>query len=80
MASKDIESCGRCGLSSVVDASVDDPDPAAIRKTVYGGGHIEIDEKEFLKVSPHLLFMNRLQDWLDRLGWRLTYGRRLKRE
>lgn len=75
MASEDIETCGRCTMSTVVDAVSDDADPDRIRRTVYGSTFIEVDESDLLRVSPHLRFVRRLQTRLDRLGFELIYGR-----
>lgn len=62
-------------MSTVVDAAIDDPDPEKIERTVYGANYIEVDEDEFKRVSPHLMSLHRVQDWLDNLGFRLIYGR-----
>ena len=67
MSEKKTEACGRCSMSTVVDAVGGDRDP-------FGEDRIEVDEAEFSRVSPAV--------WLDRIGRRLdaavrkiTYGR-----
>ena len=64
----DVESCGRCAASTVVDATGVSADP-------YAGGHIEVDEREARTVSGHVIALGRLSEWLTDLGRRLTYGR-----
>lgn len=69
MSEKKTEACGRCSMSTVVDAAVDEAghDP-------FGEERIEVDEGEFRRVTPAV--------WLDTVGSRLneavrkfTYGR-----
>lgn len=64
----DVEACGRCATSTVVDATGISADP-------YEGGHIEVDEREARAVSGHVVALGRVSDWLDTLGQRLTYDR-----
>lgn len=62
------EACGRCSMTTVVDAvDEDEHDP-------FGEERIEVDESEFRRVSPAV--------WLSGIGrrlndavQRLTYGR-----
>ena len=67
-SSDDVESCGRCATSTVVDATGVSADP-------YEGGHIEVDDREARAVSSHVIALGRLSEWLTDLGRRLTYGR-----
>ena len=69
MSKKETEACGRCSMSTVVDAAVDENehDP-------FGDERIEIDSDEFQRISPAV--------WLSNVGGRLneavrkiTYGR-----
>lgn len=69
MSEKKTEACGRCSMTTVVDAAVDGEgrDP-------FGDERIEVDDDEFSRISPAV--------WLDRIGRRLndavqelTYGR-----
>jgi hypothetical protein len=68
MSEKETEACGRCSMSTVVDAAVEeDHDP-------FGDERIEVDGDEFRRISPAV--------WLSSVGGRLneavrkiTYGR-----
>lgn len=69
MREKETEACGRCSMSTVVDAAVEEGehDP-------FGDERIEVDGEEFRRVSPAV--------WLSGIGQRLnaavrklTYGR-----
>jgi len=69
MSGDETEACGRCSMTTVVDAAVEegDHDP-------FGDERIEVDESEFRRVSPAV--------WLSGVGRRLndavrrlTYGR-----
>jgi hypothetical protein len=69
MSGDKTEACGRCSMTTVVDAAVEegDHDP-------FGEERIEVDESEFRRVSPAV--------WLSGIGRRLndavrrlTYGR-----
>lgn len=67
MSGKDIEACGRCGLSSVVDTTEEGEDP-------YGDARIEVDDGEARAVSPGA-WLGGVKRRLDDLATRLTYGR-----
>ena len=69
MSGDETEACGRCSMTTVVDAAVEegDHDP-------FDEERIEVDESEFRRVSPAV--------WLSGVGRRLndavrrlTYGR-----
>jgi hypothetical protein len=68
MTEKKTEACGRCSMTTVVDAAVDgEHDP-------FGDERIEVDGEAFGRVSPAV--------WLGKIGGRLnaavrriTYGR-----
>lgn len=69
MSEKKTEACGRCSMTTVVDAAVDGE-----TRDPFGDARIEVDDEEFNRVSPAV--------WLDRVGTRLddavrrlTYGR-----
>ncbi|WP_435359841.1 hypothetical protein [Haloarchaeobius sp. DFWS5] len=69
MGDDDRESCGRCGMSTVVAATGDG------REDPYGDERIEVDEDELRSVSGHVVALGRLKDRLDDLATRLTYGK-----
>jgi len=63
------EACGRCAMSTVVDAvdSDEDRDP-------FGDARIEVDEAAVRRVSPAGVLAD-AKDWLNDAVHRLTYGR-----
>jgi len=64
------EACGRCAMSTVVDAVDDgerDRDP-------FGDARIEVDEAAVRRVSPAGVLAD-AKDWLNDVVHRLTYGR-----
>jgi hypothetical protein len=64
------EACGRCAMSTVVDAVDDgeeDRDP-------FGDARIEVDEAAIRRVSPAGVLAD-LKSRLDDVVHRLTYGR-----
>ncbi|ADJ13472.1 hypothetical protein [Halalkalicoccus jeotgali] len=68
MNEKDTEACGRCAITTVVDATESGRD-------VLGEERIEIAEREMRRTSPHHVAASRLKSWFDSLGTRLIYGR-----
>lgn len=69
MGEKRTEACGRCGVSSVVDATDDGGgDP-------FGDERIEVDEREARAAMRPQVTVERLKRRLDELATRLTYGR-----
>ena len=65
---KQTESCGRCGMSTVVDAA--DGESAGLGT----GEAIEVADEDARRVSPAAWFGG-LKRWLDDAATRLTYGR-----
>ncbi|SNZ17673.1 hypothetical protein SAMN06269185_3079 [Natronoarchaeum philippinense] len=72
MGEKRTEACGRCGISSVVDATDsgkgDERDPL-------GEDRIELDEREARSAMRAQVAVGRLKRRLDEVATRLTYGR-----
>ncbi|WP_101298078.1 hypothetical protein [Halegenticoccus soli] len=72
---KKTEYCGRCAMSSVVDAvSSEQSDEERERRDPFRGSRIEIDEAELRAVSP-AAWLAGLKSRLDTLATRLAYGR-----
>ncbi|MES3516769.1 MAG: hypothetical protein PPP58_03790 [Natronomonas sp.] len=68
MSEKKTEACGRCSMSTVVDAAVEEEhDP-------FGEERIEVDEEEFSRVSP-AVWLNRISGRIDAAVQRFIYGR-----
>ena len=66
----DIEACGRCAMSSVVDTTVDGDaeDP-------FAGARIELSDAELRSASRHVVALGRVKERLNEWATRLTYGR-----
>ncbi|MFC6786928.1 hypothetical protein ACFQFH_13885 [Halobaculum halobium] len=73
MGHGDRETCGRCSMTTVVDAT-EDGEGAADRDP-FGDERIELDEGDLRRTSPTAWFSS-VASALDDLGTRLTYGRR----
>ena len=65
---KETETCGRCGMSTVVDAT-DEAEP-----DVLGEDRIEVSDAEARAVSPGA-WLGGVKRRLDDIATRLTYGR-----
>ncbi|WP_227375066.1 hypothetical protein [Haladaptatus halobius] len=70
MSGKRTEACGRCGLSSVVDAT-SDGEP----RDPYGDARIEVTESELRAVSGHVELVGRAKRRLDSFAERFAYGK-----
>lgn len=68
MGGKKTEACGRCSITTVIDATDADRD-------LLGEDRIEIEEREMRRLSAHHVVASRAKGWLDDLGERLIYGR-----
>jgi hypothetical protein len=68
MSERWTEACGRCSISTVIDANDGERD-------VLGEERIEVNEHEIRRLSAHHVAAGRAKDWLDDLGQRLIYGR-----
>ena len=58
------ESCGRCSMSAVVDASIDTTD----HDSPFGDNRIEVDDETLRKVSPGA-WLSTLTTKLDSFAW-----------
>ena len=67
MDDRKTESCGRCGLSSVVDATGGGD--------AYDGDRIEVDEAQLRAASWHVELVGRAKRRVDAFVHRLIYGR-----
>lgn len=69
MSEKKTEACGRCSMSTVVDAAVEGEgeDP-------FGEERIEVDDEEFRRVSP-AVWLSGIGERLNNAVRRITYGR-----
>ena len=71
MSDKQVESCGRCAMSTVVDTASGGEEPD---RDPLGDERIEVDESELRRIAPGA-WMSRLTSKLDRIVQKLTYGR-----
>ncbi|MEF8773576.1 MAG: hypothetical protein V5A23_04790 [Halobacteriales archaeon] len=69
---KDREACGRCGMSSVVDA-VDDGEDEGYDP--FDGDRIEVQEAEIRTAVTFQVWAGRVKQRLDEFATRITYGR-----
>ena len=67
------ESCGRCSMSTVVDATEDGEGTA--ERDPFGDERIEVDDRELRIASPGA-WLGRVVSTLDDVATRLTYGKR----
>ena len=74
MGGKQTEACGRCSLSTVVDAT-DTEDGNSSGRNPFDGARIELDEDEVRSVVRHEVFFSRLRRRLDEWATRFTFGR-----
>ena len=73
MGSGDREACGRCSMTTVVDATEDGEGVAD--RNPFGDERIELDDDELRRTSPGA-WLKGVVSALDDVGTRLTYGRR----
>ncbi|WP_277554443.1 hypothetical protein [Halobaculum limi] len=66
------EACGRCSMTTVVDATEDESDAD---RDPFGDERIELDDDTLRRVSPGA-WLGAAVSKLDDLATNLTYGRR----
>ncbi|WP_418281537.1 hypothetical protein [Halorubrum sp. DTA98] len=72
---KRTEACGRCSMSTVVDAVSGDKSAAErAEHDPFGGERIEVDEEDLRRVSPGGWLADR-KATLDALARRIAYGK-----
>lgn len=70
MSNKRTEACGRCSMSTIVDAAGDTDRPD---RDPFGTKRIEVDEDELRRIAP-AAWMQRVTTRLNRAAQRLIYG------
>lgn len=78
MDEKRTEACGRCSVSTVIDAAgsgrdVSADDEGTNRRDPFDGDRIEVREDELQSVVRHEVLARRLKVRLDALATRLIY-------
>jgi len=72
---KQTEACGRCSMSTVVDAVNSDRSPSdCAENDPFGSERIEVDESEIRRVSP-AGWLADTKEKLDAVARRIAYGR-----
>ncbi len=69
MGGKRTEACGRCGISSVVDAASNGEE-----RDVFGDDRIEVSESEMRAVSKHVELLAGAKARLNSFAERFVYG------
>ena len=68
------ETCGRCSLSTLVEA-VEDTDPNREPYNPFEGGHIEVSERDLKLASAPAVLAGRLKRRIDARMQQLAFGR-----
>lgn len=64
-----VETCGRCSMSTAVEVS------SGRGTNPWDGDRIEVDEREMMAVSHHVVALGKLKARLNEWATSLTYGR-----
>jgi len=72
MSDKQTEACGRCSMSTVVDAVADEE--ASVDRDPLNGEQIEVSEAALSRVAPGA-WLGQVKTRLNELARRMTYGR-----
>jgi hypothetical protein len=73
MGGDEREACGRCSISTVLEAT-DDEDGDGGAENPFKGGRIELDADEVRSVVRHEVLARRVKSRLDALATRLIFG------
>ena len=66
----DVEACGRCAMSTVVETAADER-----AEGPFDGDRIELDDAELRSASRHVVALARVKHRLNAWATRLTYDR-----
>jgi hypothetical protein len=69
MSSKKTEACGRCSMSTVVDAVSEEE-----QTDLFGDERIEVDDDQLRRIAPGA-WAGRVTARINEIARRLTYGR-----
>lgn len=73
MGTQKSEACGRCSMTTVVDAVGDEEGRA--ERDPFAGDRIEVDEDEMRRITPGA-WLGGITDRLNSVATKLTYGRK----
>lgn len=71
MGTQKSEACGRCSMTTVVDAVGDEERRA--ERDPFAGDRIEVDENEMRRITPGA-WLGGITERLNRAATKLTYG------
>lgn len=74
MGGKNTEACGRCSVSTVMEATESDDDGGAGAANPFDGERIELEEDQLRSVVRHEVLVRRVKERLDGLATRLIFG------
>lgn len=74
MGGKRTEACGRCSVSTVVDAARSDDDGEWTVANPFDDECIELEDAQLRSVVRHEVLLGRVKDRLDDMATRLIYG------
>lgn len=74
MGGKRTEACGRCSVTTVVDATGKE-DGESVGNNPFDGERIEVDEAELRSVVRHEVFFSGVRRRLDEWATKFTFGR-----
>lgn len=79
MGGKKTESCGRCSVTTVIDATErEEGDETSGGKNPFDGERIEIEESTMRSAVPHEVAVRRVKNRLDGFVSNLTWGSKAK--
>ena len=73
MGDKQKEACGRCSVTTVIDAT-EDANEEDGGENPFDGERIEIDESEMRSVARHEVLASKVTDRLDAFATRVIWG------
>lgn len=71
----EVEACGRCAMTSVVDAIGDDDSDDGSGSNPFDGNCIEVSEDQLRAVSRHVIVLGTVKERLNEWATDLTYDR-----
>ena len=74
MGGKQKEACGRCRVTTVIDAT-EDANEGDGGENPFDGERIEVDESEMRSVARHEVLASKVTDRLDAFATRVIWGK-----
>ena len=73
MDSKNTESCGRCSMTTVIDAVSSGDSESQSRRDPFNGDRIEVDEDQIRRISP-AAWIGGITERIDDAATNFVYG------